>query len=339
MTIQTIPIEQIVIPEVRSNAVYSPEKWAEFVESIRPGIQYPPDCRRLPDGRVELVDGLHRILAWKELGHTEIDADVKENMSDEEATVRHLVANHQRGESDPVGLSKIILKLKDQGRSAADIGKLIGYSDSTVRLYAFLSSLKPEYQEAITAGKLKMAHIKEVTRLDDVNDINSALSYAIQFGWTASALHYAVENRLAELQQPVNHVGADPGLAPPPQDFSANLAQYRQCLSCGSNDEAQNMSYWQICKGCHDALMYLKQIDRLPWNAIQKIAADQEALFKENEELKRQLQEASKQIYELTMRISRQITQGPQQQAFNQNTNPAAGQIPGIPSWAGIPKQ
>ncbi len=339
MSIQTIPIEQIVIPEVRSNAVYAPEKWAEFVDSIKnQGIQFRPSCRQLPEGKIELVDGLHRILAWKELGHQDIEVEI-ETMTDEQAAVKHIVANHQRGESDPVGLSKLIVKLKEQGKSAAEIAKLVGYSESTVRQYAVVASIPEQFQIALTQGKLKMAHLKEVSRLDDPNDMAAALGYAIQFQWSASILHHAVENRLAEINQPLPPQGAMPAEAIVPQQFDPQLAQYRQCLSCGSNSPAQDMSYWQICKGCHDALMYLKQIDRLPWSAIEKIVAEREALIKENEELNKKLAEAAKQIIDLSMRIGRETQQQQQVRPWNPNPTPAAQQIQNTQSWGGIQKQ
>ena len=188
MTVQTVPIDSIVIPEIRSNAVYAPEKWTDFVASIKAGgIQFRPSCRQLPDSRIELVDGLHRILAWKELGHRDIEIDV-DIMTDEQAATKHLVANHQRGESDPIGLSKVIKKLHDGGKSYEDIGKLIGYSASTCAKYETLQTLPDFVKDALTNGQIKIGHVQQFARLEDLADVQAAMTYAVQQKWTVDML-------------------------------------------------------------------------------------------------------------------------------------------------------
>lgn len=316
MTVQTILIESIVIPDIRSNAVYSPEKWVDFVGSIKAGgIQFRPSCRQLPDGRIELVDGLHRIQAWKELGHQDIEVDI-EVMTDEQAATKHLVANHQRGESDPIGLSRVIKKLRDTGKTYEDIGKLIGYSASTVSKYEQLLSLPDFVQDALTRGVIKIGHVQQFARLEDMGDIQAAMTFAIQQKWTVDMLRYWVDARLVERQTAYSTPGGPGGevIQPPPP--TPDLVQHRQCLCCGGYGEAQAMFYWQICPGCHDSLEYLKTVNAKPWDAIQVIAQSQDELLKQLQDKEAKLKELSEKFIDLSLRLQPSAIPQPQPQAF-----------------------
>jgi ParB/RepB/Spo0J family partition protein len=323
MTVCTVAIEEIVIPEIRSNAVYSIEAFADLKESISSsGIQFRPVVRQLPDYRYELVDGLHRMKCWKELGHSDIEVDV-ETLTDEQAAIKHIVANHQRGESDPVGLSKVILKLKEQGKSAEDIGRLIGYSAGTVRQYATLASLPEAFQAAITEGKLKMVHVKEAFRLEDTNDVLAALAYAIQFSWSGPVIRNWVENRLAELQR----VGSAPvgmqQVAQPPPAPNPELASMRQCLCCGGYSKAEETVWWTLCGGCQQSLAYLKTVKPSPWEAVLYIVENQDALIKELSEKEGKLKELSEKFIDLSLRLNPLTQPSPQLQSGGGQFTPA----------------
>lgn len=317
MTVQTIQIDSIITPEIRSNAVYSPEKWIDFVSSIKAGgIQFRPCCRQLPDGRIELVDGLHRIMAWKELGHADIEIDV-DIMTDEQAATKHLVANHQRGESDPIGLSKVIKKLREAGRTYEDIGKLIGYSASTVSKYEALQTLPDFVQAALTAGQIKIGHVQQFARLEDVNDVQAAMTYSIQQKWTVDMLKYWVDAREMERGQAYQGTqnGEGPGLIPPPP--SPDLAQHRQCLSCGAYGLANEMYYLQLGKECHDSLEYLKSVNKNPWDAIGLIVSQQDELLKQVAERDEKIKELSNKLIDVSLRLA------PSPQPVQQQGQPA----------------
>ena len=304
MTIETLAIDSIIIPDIRSNAVYSPEKWIDFVESIKTGgIQFRPSCRQLSDGRKELVDGLHRILAWKELGHADIEVEV-DIMTDEQAATKHLVANHQRGESDPIGLSRVIKKLRETGKTYEDIGKLIGYSASTVSKYETLQTLPEFVQDALTKQQIKIGHVQQFARLEDINDVQAAMTYAVQQKWTVEMLKYWVDAREAERSQVYQGVqnGEGQGLMPPPP--TPDLAQHRQCLSCGAYGLANEMYYLQLGKECHDALEYLKGVNKNPWDAIGLIVSQQDEMLKQLSEKDGKIKELSEKLIEVSLRLA-----------------------------------
>ncbi len=331
MTVQNISIDKIVIPDIRSNAVYSPEKWIDFVGSIKAGgIQFRPSCRQLPDGRIELVDGLHRIQAWKELGHADIEIDV-EVMTDEQAATKHLVANHQRGESDPIGLSKVIKKLRDSGKTYDDIGKLIGYSASTVSKYEALQTLPDFVQDALTKQEIKIGHVQQFARLEDMSDVQAAMTYAIQQKWTVDMLKYWVDARIAERSQayssPSNAGGQ--ALVPPPP--TPDLAQHRQCLCCGAYGLASEMYYWQLGKECHDALEYLKTVNPNPWEAIGIIAQTQDELLKQVAEKDAKIKELSEKLIDVSLRLA------PPPQPQHTQGQPAWWPKPAVPQQQNIP--
>ena len=304
MPVQTVSIDKIVIPDVRSNAVYTPEKYSELTASIaNSGIQFLPVIRPLPDGRFEVVDGRHRIQVWGELGHKDIEADVQ-NLNDEQAFIKHVTANHHRGENDPVGLGKIVMKMREAGKKLDDIGKLIGYSASQTAQYETLAYLPDVYQQAVSSGKLKMVHIKEATRFDNPMEVDAALGYALQLKWTGETLHHYVENRIAELEMSrAKQQGLPPGaIIPPPP--SPQLSQYRTCLICGAMGEAHEMSYPVLGTECKQTLTYLLEIDPNPWNAIQTMVTQLQGLEDAIAQRDAKIKELSDRLIDLSMRFT-----------------------------------
>lgn len=322
MTVQILPIADIQVPEIRSNAVYSPEKYEELKLSIATsGIQFRPSVRSLPEGNYELVDGRHRIGVWKSLGHTDIEVEV-ETLTDEQAFVKHITANHHRGEADPVGLSKVIRKLRDGGKTLEEVGKMIGYSASTAAQYETLAYLPEVYQGAVSAGALKLVHVREAARLEDPRDVDAALGYALTLKWTGETMHHYVQNRIEELAQVQAKAAAahSSAIVPPPP--SPQLAQYRTCLVCGAQGQAETMFYPVLGKECHDALNYLLEIDPNPWNAVGRLVGElqgmQEALSQKDLKIK----ELSDRIIELSLKLI-----------------PAAAPNAAPPAWQPIPAQ
>ncbi len=332
MGTQVVRIEDILIPEVRSNAVYSAEKYDELKASIaQSGIQFRPSLRPLDGGKFELIDGRHRLQVWKELGHVDIEVDI-DNLTDEQAFVKHITANHHRGDADPVGLARIIKKLKDSGKTLEDIGKLIGYSGSQAAQYLQLAFLPDVYQQAVSQGTLKLAHIREATKFEDPREIDAALTYALQMKWTAEVLHHYVANRLNELTMVSSSQGAGQGemIQPPPP--SAQLAQYRTCLVCGALGEAHEMFYPALGKECHDTLKYLMEINKNPFLAVQSLVNDIQALQQEIAAKDQKIKELSERLIDLSMRLVPGQPQNQPQHYYPPAPTPAGVPIPGTQS-------
>ncbi len=58
-----------------------------------------------------------------------------------------------------------------------------------------------------------------------------------------------------------------------------------------------------ICLGCHDALAYLKSLNKSPWAAIQTIVKEREELIKAIEQKDAQLKELSQKFIDLSLRL------------------------------------
>jgi ParB/RepB/Spo0J family partition protein len=332
MAAQTVKIADIAIPEIRSNAVYSPEKYQELKLSIaQAGIQFRPTIRRMPDGKYEVVDGRHRIQVWKELGHEDIEAEV-EQLTDEQAFVKHITANHHRGENDPVGLARVIRKLRDGGKTLDDIGKLIGYSGTQTAQYLQLAYLPDVYQAAVSQGKLKLAHIKEAIRLEKPIEIDAALTYTLQMGWTADVLHHYVQNRVNELETINSHIDStQAGMILPPLP-NPQLAQYRTCLVCGAQGQAHEMFYPALGKECHDTLKYLISIEKNPYAALQSLISDLQNMQGELELKDQKIKELSDRIIDLSLRLMPGPQPNQTQQYYAPRPTPAGAPTPDIQS-------
>lgn len=303
MTVCTVAIDSIVVPEVRSNAIYNEEQWKGFVESVKAsGIQYRPCCRSLPDGRVELVDGLHRMLAWKELGHTDIDVEL-EILDDMQAMTKHLTANHHRGEADPVGLGRVVKRMHEAGKSYEDIGKVLGYSANTVSKYEGLLVLPDFVLDALTKQRIKIGHVQQFARLEDMNDVQAAMQFSIEQGWTVQQLSYWTDARIMERKTAYATPDAVMGNAITPPPPSVDLVQQRQCLCCGSYDKAENTVMWQMCGNCANTLRYLKELQKFPWDGLQYIVQAMQQAQAEVAEKDKRIKELEAEIVQYSRRI------------------------------------
>ncbi|MBW2674709.1 MAG: ParB N-terminal domain-containing protein [Deltaproteobacteria bacterium] len=102
MKVEEIPISDIIIPEERARATFSPEQNEELRASIeKNGFTVPILVRALDDGKYELIDGEHRIQVVSELGWDKIPAVVSE-LDDTRATLLNILANTARGSQNPM---------------------------------------------------------------------------------------------------------------------------------------------------------------------------------------------------------------------------------------------
>ncbi|GAI97724.1 unnamed protein product [marine sediment metagenome] len=131
--LKTIPLDHLIIPEVRASSRLTPEQ-AEFFEATVEefGIIQDPVVRNLPDGFYELIAGRTRILELAKGGAREVQVKVVE-ADEDTALFMHLAENVARGSVDPVSIAKVIDKLVKMAIPVAEIARKLGRSETWVR--------------------------------------------------------------------------------------------------------------------------------------------------------------------------------------------------------------
>ena len=113
--IQTIHIDKLFANSWNTNIV-SPDNQIKIENSIkRFGMFKPLVCRTLPDGRIEVLGGQHRLEAAKKLGYTEVKIVNLGEVDDQKAKEISLVDNSRYGSDDGLKLGELIKDLDDIG--------------------------------------------------------------------------------------------------------------------------------------------------------------------------------------------------------------------------------
>lgn len=144
------------------------DKWTDMVASIESmGIQQPISVRRIPEGfpghdegKVVIIDGLHRWEAANELGLDEIPCQVFEDtMSFEEVLVRQVLGNAHRLETRPAEYADHIQRLmaRDETLTQADVATILNKNQAWVSRILKLNKLNDEAKELVNDNAITLA--------------------------------------------------------------------------------------------------------------------------------------------------------------------------------------
>ena len=151
-----IPLDKIIIPQGLLPRIFgvNEEKVEEYAEAIENGAEFPPiKVWKKPDGTYQVIDGVHRISAYRKLGRQYIEAEIVEDIQDEiDFMERAIQENLKHGlplsrEDKREDARRLYLK----GRKPESIAKLFKVSLRTV--YNWIGDLKQE--EKLEKEKLK----------------------------------------------------------------------------------------------------------------------------------------------------------------------------------------
>jgi len=267
---KVIPIEKIVVPDVRVSAKFTPEQEAFFKASIEKlGVIQDPVVRPLPDGRYEVIAGAHRIRELEAQGAKEVICKIVD-VDSKVAIEMNIVENLARGSYDPMEVSKQLNNYLEKGGSIEDLVKLTGHTRSWVEKYLSLVRLPPEFQYGLSKGYLRIGHIEEAFRLSNEMEIYDALKTAMTHHWTVEIFKNYVNNRIAELEE-YERLRSE-GLAPPkPPEARPELADIGECFGCRRKILRKELRLPQICNECFTLLAYCTSQLGEPRQAMQRI--------------------------------------------------------------------
>lgn len=197
--------DDVEVPEDRITAVYDAELMEELIKSIKEnGILEPISIARV-DGRLILIDGLHRLYAAKQLGIEKVPAIIKD-MTWDRVYVENIIRNRQRGRSNPAEEAMMVKKLVDEfGYTLEKAAQVLGMSKSTASKYYKIASLPKEVLSFVASGALPVLSAYYLTFLDDPQKQIEVAQDAVTYGYT-------VEMMKARVQQELNpDIEVEPG--------------------------------------------------------------------------------------------------------------------------------
>ena len=252
-----IPVDKIVVPEIRASSQLTPEQQAFFEGTVdKFGVLQDILVRPLPDGRYELIAGKTRLEELTKRGASEVEVKVIEADA-KDALLMHLAENYARGTVEPISTAKVIKKALDEGSSVEEIGKIFNHKPEWVRFMVGLLKLPPVYQQALQEGRIKVTHVREALRLPDLKEADAALTAAITHHWTTPVMHNYVNNRLAEYEAARRRSETTGVPVPPPPPEPERLVKYGQCLVHGGMVPREDIHLPSMCSGCYELAKYV----------------------------------------------------------------------------------
>ena len=254
---QEIEIDNIVIPEERARATFTPEQEQELKASIeKNGFYIPILVKKIGDEKYELIDGEHRIKIVKEMGWKKIPAIVTE-VDNLKATLLNFLANTARGTQNPIDISESLNRAKDAGLSEEELAAACGHTKEWVRFYLKLKDLPEPYRTALKEQKLSVGVVKEALRLPTPEEVDYFLSQQLVHNWPVGVVKKLIDNRIEELEsikKRADMMGEE--IEPEKPDYE-NLAEYDECMICKRMVPRGHVWMKQICDDCLQLLDYI----------------------------------------------------------------------------------
>lgn len=209
-------------PEIRNirfvsvNAIHVPSflptrelidlKQGKIRDSIkRHGLKYPIRVRPGSEPETyELIDGFLRLQSVKQLGWTEIVAEIKDT-SDQEVVIESIITNKDRIEEDPITIAKKLdILVNAFGYTQEKLGLELGMEQSTISNFIRLLKLPKEVQHYLALNNVSFYHGLLLLTLEKP-ELQAQLAKEVVDG--------ALSTR--QLEERIQEVQPKPGVPPP----------------------------------------------------------------------------------------------------------------------------
>lgn len=138
------------------------ESSIDVINSYKQAINPKTGKSKLPpievadiDGKLALIDGFHRLAAYRQLHLGKIEAEVISDLSWQEAKMRAIKANATHGKYySNADRKKIALMLNEDGYNQAEIAELLSVTERTIRSYLKEERNKEQYEKRKQVEKL-----------------------------------------------------------------------------------------------------------------------------------------------------------------------------------------
>src|SRR5690348_11711351 len=200
-TIYQLPIDKVLVPDLRVTSTFTPEQQEELIESIKSeGQKMPIECVWVNQQCI-LADGLNRILAMRHLGIPMVLARVKKGTM-RDVQINNIITARHRGRENPAQTAEVITDLlNNEHMEVDDVKRKLGLTDTTFRRLLAISSLPGEVKDMIKHNRLGVMSAFHISQLEDPASQLEVAELASKWGYTEAM----VKERVIELLNPSLH--------------------------------------------------------------------------------------------------------------------------------------
>ena len=266
-----IYFEKVLIPDVRVSSIMDEDQKALLTSTIQAvGVVQDPVVRDLGDGFFELVAGRSRIEELMAQGLK--GATVKVIEADEKTgLIMNVIENVARGSYDYISIAQAIRKLRALGSTPEDLEKVFPWKRRWLEFLEALQDLPDDVVQALKDRKLTPTHVQLALNLTTPEEVHSALRTSLNLGWDSGTLRIFVANRLEQIERARQEAKEKGSALEIPAPNPEQLIKYRQCLVCGYQKPAAQVTLTNVCEHCIDLARYVTQLEGDPAEAIHRV--------------------------------------------------------------------
>lgn len=239
-----IPLDQVVVPEVRITAVYDDELTTLLHDSLEATGQVVPIIVVEHDGLFYVADGKHRVDEARAKGAKKVDAIIRDGKP-EDVLLLNLVTNRLRGKTKASEMVQVIQSLwNDYGLDSDQIRDKTGISRDHIERLMAISGATLDVKDALDEEKIGVGIAFEISRLPDPLQQSSLLNLCLLGRHTVAWVKDLVDQTLRFMKEPGEAPSEPVRREPPPPPT---------CSICKGEFKEEDLHPALLCPGCHNA--------------------------------------------------------------------------------------
>lgn len=248
LTVELIQIELIKEPEVTMRLSMDETAFKELIDSIKSvGLINPITLAKL-DEHYEIIAGVRRYLACKEIGFTHISSVVLKATTREKFMIQ-AHENYYRADVDPVEEAKYfqaILKISNFTQN--QLAKMLNKSDAYISERLAVLEYPDDVKDCLKHDVFGVSVGRELARIDDEKTRQFYLKSAIEDGITPKeAKSYRASYENYKVNPGGTHTKSEPGQIP---EYVPPLEIQQQCDICNELKPASQVHVIHMCDDC-----------------------------------------------------------------------------------------
>lgn len=246
-----LPLNKIVIPDLRVTAEMPEDLQEQFKESIKTaGIKNPLKIV-FDNGKYILVDGLHRLLEAKMANQETVPCVIVKGTL-KEAMLENLSTGKLQGRGKATDMIKVIKYLHDEEKmTVEDIARLSGYKREYLYDLLSIANAHPDLLMALDEEKITLGAAKELARIP-VPDVMLKLLYEVIYRRMKNEDVKELVNLTLEAME-MRKKREEEMKKRPPKEYVPI-----QCWVCGEEAPAKDMVTFVLCPKCQAVLFSYK---------------------------------------------------------------------------------
>lgn len=169
--VSKIKIDDIIPNRFQPRYNFDDNSIRELAQSIKEnGLAQPIIVTKINENKYEIIVGERRFRACKELGWSEIDAIVKNNISDNKKITLALIENIQREDLNPVEKAFAYKRMIDMGMSQNDIAEYCGKSKASISNTLRILELENDIIDGLKNNIITEGHARALMQIPDIEE-------------------------------------------------------------------------------------------------------------------------------------------------------------------------